>query len=185
MDITGCCHQKHHKDYLEFEGERIPLTITDFYTVQGTVTTILQIVGATTEKLNHIKSEDYIETLTGPLGVASNIDGLKKVAVIGGCVGCAIAYPIAKKLHEQGTGVDSIIGFGNEEFVILRGQFKAVSNRYVLISDDGSAGEKGLVTDALKKLLDSGEKYDEVITIMPLVMIKFVCSLTKEYRACS
>ena len=163
------------------DGERIPLTIADFDREKGTVTIIFQIVGATTEKLNHMEEGDCLETFTGPLGVASHTEGLKKVAVVGGGVGCAIAYPIAKKLHAQGTEVHSIVGFRNNDLVILKGEFEAVSDRYVLMSDDGSAGEKGLVTDALKKLVDAGEKYDEVITIGPLVMMKFVCALTKEY----
>jgi len=164
------------------DGERIPLTIADFDRENGTVTIIFQIVGATTEKLNHMEEGEYLETFTGPLGVASHTEGLKKVAVVGGGVGCAIAYPIAKKLHGEGAKVHSIVGFRNNDLVILRDEFEAVSDRYVLMSDDGSAGEKGLVTDALKKLLDAGEQYDEVIAIGPLVMMKFVCRLTKEYN---
>ena len=162
-------------------GERIPLTIADFDRAQGTVTIIFQIVGATTEKLNNMEEGACLETFTGPLGVASHTDGLKKVAVVGGGVGCAIAYPIAKKLHEQGTTVHSIVGFRNEELVILQNEFKAVSDKYILMTDDGSAGEKGLVTEAIKKLLDAGEQYDELIAIGPLVMMKFICALTKEY----
>jgi ferredoxin--NADP+ reductase len=117
----------------------------------------------------------------GPLGIPSHTEGLKKVAVVGGGVGCAIAYPIAKKLHEQGTEVHAIVGFRNQDLVILQEEFQAASSKYVLMSDDGTAGEKGLVTDALKKLLDAGERYDEVIAIGPLIMMKFVCLLTKEY----
>ncbi|MEA4911234.1 MAG: sulfide/dihydroorotate dehydrogenase-like FAD/NAD-binding protein [Oscillospiraceae bacterium] len=162
-------------------GERIPLTVADYNRETGTVTIIFQIVGATTEKLNHLNEGDSIQDFTGPLGVASHTEGLRKVAVVGGGVGCAIAYPIAKKLHAQGATVHSIVGFRNSDLVILQSEFEAVSDKYVLMSDDGTAGEKGLVTDALKALLDAGEKYDEVIAIGPLIMMKFVCKLTKEY----
>lgn len=163
------------------EGERIPLTVADYNREKGTITIIFQIVGATTEKLNHLNEGDCLHDFVGPLGKPSEVEGLKKVAVIGGGVGCAIAYPIAKELHNQGTEVHSIVGFRNEDLVILKDQFEAVSDRYVLMSDDGSCGKKGLVTDALKELLDSGETYDEVIAIGPLVMMKFVCKLTREY----
>lgn len=163
------------------DGERIPLTIADFNREKGTVTIIFQIVGATTEELNHKKEGDYICDFVGPLGKATQTDGKKKVAVVGGGVGCAIAYPVAKKFHEQGTEVHSIIGFRNKDLVILEDEFKNASSKLVIMSDDGSAGEKGLVTDALKRLIESGEKYDEVITIGPLIMMKFVCNLTKEY----
>jgi len=163
------------------DGERIPLTIADFSRDKGTVTIIFQIVGATTEKLNSMKVGEYLETFTGPLGIETRTDGLKKVAVIGGGVGCAIAYPIAKKLHEQGAEVHSIVGFRNNDLVILRDEFESVSDKYIIMSDDGTAGDKGLVTDALKGLLDAGEQYDEVIAIGPLVMMKFVSRLTKGY----
>jgi len=163
------------------DGERIPLTIADFSRDKGTVTIIFQIVGATTEKLNSMKVGEYLETFTGPLGTETRTDGLKKVAVIGGGVGCAIAYPIAKKLHEQGAEVHSIVGFRNNDLVILRDEFESVSDKYIIMSDDGTAGDKGLVTDALKGLLDAGEQYDEVIAIGPLVMMKFVSRLTKGY----
>lgn len=163
------------------EGERIPLTIADFDRNEGTVTIIFQIVGATTEKLNHKNEGDYISDFVGPLGNATKTEGLKKVAVVGGGVGCAIAYPVAKKLHENGTEVHSIVGFRNRDLVILENEFENASTKLCRMSDDGSWGEKGLVTDALKKLIESGEKYDEVITIGPLIMMKFVCALTKEY----
>ncbi len=163
------------------EGERIPLTIADYSEEKGTVTIIFQIVGATTEKLNHKNEGEFISDFTGPLGKPSEIEGLKKVAVIGGGVGCAIAYPIAKKLHKNGAEVHSIVGFRCKDLVILQNEFEEASDKYVLMSDDGTAGEKGLVTDALKKLIESGEKYDEVIAIGPLIMMKFVCKLTKEY----
>ncbi|MBP3347322.1 MAG: sulfide/dihydroorotate dehydrogenase-like FAD/NAD-binding protein [Clostridia bacterium] len=163
------------------DGERIPLTIADYNREEGTVTIIFQIVGATTEKLNHLNEGDEICDFVGPLGKATVTEGKKKVAVVGGGVGCAIAYPVAKKFFEQGTEVHSIVGFRNKDLVILEDEFKAASSKFVLMSDDGSCGEKGLVTDALKKLIESGEQYDEVITIGPLIMMKFVCKLTKEY----
>jgi len=165
----------------DVNGERIPLTIADFDREKGTVTIIYQIVGATTEKLNHLSVGESLLDFTGPLGTASHTENLKKVAVVGGGVGCAIAYPIAKKLYAQGSTVHSIVGFRSSELVILQNEFENVSDKYILMSDDGTAGEKGLVTDALKALLDAGEKYDEVIAIGPLVMMKFVCALTKEY----
>ena len=155
--------------------------MADYDREKGTVTIIFQIVGATTEKLGHMQAGECLHDFVGPLGRATHTEGLKKVAVVGGGVGCAIAYPVAKKLHAQGCEVHSIVGFRSKELVILEDEFKAASTKFVPMSDDGSFGEKGLVTDALKKLLDSGEEYDEVITIGPLVMMKFVCKLTKEY----
>ena len=163
-------------------GERIPLTIADYDREKGTVTIIFQIVGATTEKLNHLEEGDSLHDFVGPLGIASHTEGLKKVAVIGGGVGSAIAYPIAKKLHAQGAEVHAIVGFRNKDLVILEDEFRAVSDLCKVMTDDGSYGEKGLVTNALKSLLDAGEQYDEVIAIGPLVMMKFVCQLTKEYK---
>lgn len=163
------------------KGERIPLTVADFDREAGTVTIIFQIVGAATQKLNQKKEGEYICDFVGPLGVASHTEGLKKVAVVGGGVGCAIAYPIAKKLHLQGCEVHSVVGFRNKDLVILEDEFKGVSDKLKMMTDDGSYGEKGLVTNALKELIDSGEKYDEVIAIGPLIMMKFVCALTKEY----
>ena len=164
------------------DGERIPLTVADFDRKKGTVTIIFQIVGATTEKLNHKQEGEYIADFVGPLGVASHTDGLKKVAVVGGGVGCAIAYPIAKKLHNLGCEVHSVVGFRNKDLVILEDEFKAVSDVMKMMTDDGSYGEKGLVTNALQSLIESGETYDEVITIGPLIMMKFVCKLTKQYN---
>lgn len=162
-------------------GERIPLTVADFDRDKGTVTIIFQIVGATTEKLNRKNEGDFIQDFVGPLGVPSHTDGLKKVAVVGGGVGCAIAYPIAKKLHNLGCEVHSVVGFRNKDLVILEEEFTAASDKFRVMTDDGSYGEKGLVTDALKQLIESGEKYDEVIAIGPLIMMKFVCALTKRY----
>ena len=163
------------------QGERIPLTVADYDREKGTVTIIYQIVGATTQELNHLEEGDSLADFVGPLGTPSHTEGLKKVAVVGGGVGCAIAYPIAKKLHEQGAEVHSIVGFRNKDLVILQEEFEAVSDLMRIMTDDGSYGEKGLVTDALKALIDSGEQYDEVIAIGPLIMMKFVCKLTKEY----
>lgn len=163
------------------DGERIPLTIADYDRQAGTVTIIFQIVGATTERLNHLNEGDSLCDFVGPLGRATQTEGKKKVAVVGGGVGCAIAYPVAKKFFEQGTEVHAIVGFRTKDLVILEDEFKAASTKFVMMSDDGSCGEKGLVTDALKKLIESGEQYDEVIAIGPLVMMKFVCKLTKEF----
>ena len=163
------------------DGERIPLTVADVDREEGSVTVIFQVVGATTEKLNHLKPGDRLHDFVGPLGRATRTEGLKKVAVVGGGVGCAIAYPVTKKLHEQGCEVHAIVGFRNQDLVILEKEFRQASSRFVPMSDDGSWGEKGLVTDALRKLIESGEQYDEVITIGPLIMMKFVCKLTKEF----
>ena len=164
------------------KGERIPLTVADFDRERGTVTIIFQIVGATTEKLNHLEEGDCLQDFVGPLGRPSETEGLKKVAVIGGGVGCAIAYPVAKKLHQQGAEVHSIVGFRNKDLVILEEEFRAVSSKFVMMTDDGSYGEKGLVTNALEKLIAEGETYDEVIAIGPLVMMKFVTQLTKQHN---
>ena len=163
-------------------GERIPLTVADFDRERGTVTIIFQIVGATTEKLNHLEEGDCLQDFVGPLGRPSETEGLKKVAVVGGGVGCAIAFPVAKKLHQQGTEVHSIVGFRNKDLVILEKEFQDVSDKFVIMTDDGSYGEKGLVTNALEALIAAGEQYDEVIAIGPLVMMKFVVKLTKEHN---
>ncbi len=163
------------------KGERIPLTIADFDREKGLVTIIFQIVGATTNKLNQLQVGDHLADFVGPLGIPSHTEGLKKVAVIGGGVGCAIAYPIAKKLHQQGTTVHAIVGFRNKGLLILEEAFQKASDQLFVVTDDGSYGKKGLVTDQLKELLDQGETYDEVIAIGPLIMMKFVCKLTKEY----
>lgn len=163
------------------KGERIPLTIADYDRERGSVTIIFQIVGAATEQLNQLNEGDYIHDFVGPLGNPSKTEGLKKVAVIGGGVGSAIAYPVAKKLHNQGADVTTIAGFRNKDLVILEDEFRAVSNKLIVMTDDGSYGEKGLVTDALKAEIEAGEKFDEVIAIGPLVMMKFVSKLTKEY----
>ena len=162
-------------------AERIPLTVADYDRAKGTVTIIFQIVGAGTKRLGSLCEGECIHDFAGPLGKATHTDGLKKVAIVGGGVGCAIAYPVAKKLHSLGCEVHSVVGFRNEDLVILEEEFKAASSKFVLMTDDGSKGKKGLVTDALKELIESGEQYDEVITIGPLIMMKFVCALTKQY----
>ncbi len=163
------------------DGERIPLTIADFDRQEGSITIIYQIVGATTRALDALNEGDCLQDFVGPLGTPSHVEGLKKVAVVGGGVGCAIAYPVAKKLHNNGAVVHSIVGFRNKDLVILEKEFTDVSDKLVVKTDDGSYGTKGLVTDALKELIESGEQYDEVIAIGPLVMMKFVAKLTREY----
>ena len=162
-------------------GERIPLTVAGYDREKGTVTIIFQIVGATTEKLNHLNEGECLHDFVGPLGVPTHVDGLKKVCVIGGGVGCAIALPIAEELHAMGAEVTSIIGFRNQDLVILEDEFKACSDHFTMMTDDGSYGEKGNVTAPLKTLLENGERFDEVIAIGPLIMMKFVCLTTKEY----
>ena len=162
-------------------GERIPLTVAGYDREKGTVTIIFQIVGATTEKLTHLNEGECLHDFVGPLGVPTHVDGLKKVCVIGGGVGCAIALPIAEELHAMGAEVTSIIGFRNQDLVILEDEFKACSDHFTLMTDDGSYGEKGNVTAPLKTLLENGERFDEVIAIGPLIMMKFVCLTTKEY----
>ena len=163
-------------------GERIPLTIADYDREKGTITIIFQIVGGSTIQLNYLEEGDYIHDFVGPLGVPTHTEGLKKVAVVGGGVGCAIAYPIAKKLHELGCEVHSIVGFRNKDLVILEDEFRAVSDKLILMTDDGSHGQKGVVTAPLKELIESGENYDEVITIGPLIMMKFVVATTKPFN---
>lgn len=163
-------------------GERIPLTIADYDRVKGTITIIFQIVGKTTMLLNELNEGDSILDFVGPLGKPSHVDGLKKVCVIGGGVGCAIAYPTAKALHENGADVTVITGFRNKDLVILEDEFKQVSSHAYLVSDDGSTGTKGLVTNVLQDLINQGETFDEVIAIGPLIMMKFVCELTKKYN---
>ena len=163
------------------DGERIPLTIAGYDRVKGTITIIFQIVGATTQLLNNKSVGEYIPDFVGPLGKPTHIKGLKKVCVVGGGVGCAIALPVARALQAEGASVTSIIGFRNKDLVILEDEFKAVSNNVYLMTDDGSYGKQGNVCVPLKKLLESGETFDEVITIGPLIMMKFVCATTKDY----
>lgn len=163
-------------------GERIPLTIAGYDREKGTVSIIFQIVGASTYKLNQLNEGDSLFSFVGPLGNPSEVEGFKKVCVVGGGVGCAIALPVAKALHENGTEVTSIVGFRTKDLVILEDEFKACSANFVAMSDDGSYGTKGLVTNALEDLLVKGEKFDEVITIGPLIMMKFVVAVCKKYN---
>ena len=163
------------------DSERVPLTIADFDREAGTVTIIYQIVGGSTMELDAMNEGEALCDFVGPLGVATHTEGLKKVAVVGGGVGCAIAYPVTKKLHELGAEVHAVVGFRNKDLVILEDEFRAASDKLVMMTDDGSHGEKGLVTAALEKLIQDGNEYDEVIAIGPLVMMKFVCAVTKKY----
>ena len=163
------------------DSERVPLTIADFDREKGTVTIIFQIVGGATMELNTLNEGDSLQDFVGPLGQPSETEGLKKVAVVGGGVGWAIAYPIAKKLHHLGCEVHSIVGFRNKDLVILEDEFKAVSSKLCMMTDDGSYGTKGLVTNALEELIKEGNQYDEVIAIGPVIMMKFVAQLTKKY----
>ncbi len=163
------------------EGERIPLTIADFDRERGTVTIIFQEVGMTTKLLGTLEEGDALLDFVGPLGVASHLEGYKKVAVIGGGLGTAIAYPQAKKLHSLGAEVDSIIGFRNKDLIILEDEVRAVSTNTFVTTDDGSNGCKGFVSDILRENIESGANYDLVIAIGPLIMMKVVCDVTKEY----
>ena len=162
-------------------GERIPLTIHDYDPEKGTVSIIAQIVGATTEKMNHLNEGDCLQDFVGPLGKATETAGKKKVCVVGGGVGCAIAYPVLKKFHDDGAEVHAVIGFKNKDLVILEDKFAAASSVLKVCTDDGSYGQKGLVTEALKELIDSGNQYDEIFAIGPMVMMKFVCKTTAPY----
>ena len=163
------------------DGERIPLTVAGYDRDKGTVKIIFQVVGATTLSLSKKEEGEYISDFAGPLGRATETEGLKKVAVIGGGVGCAIALPVAQKLFEQGCEVHSVVGFRNKDLLILEEEFAAVSDKFVVMTDDGSAGKKGLVTEAIKELIESGEKYDEIIAIGPLIMMKFVVATVRPY----
>ena len=163
------------------EGERIPLTVAGVDKARGTVKIIYQIVGATTKKLSKKEAGDYLADFAGPLGVATHLDGLKKVCIVGGGVGCAIAMPVAEALHEMGADVTSIIGFRNKDLLILEEEFRACSNTLRIMTDDGSYGEKGNVTMPLGDMLAAGEKFDMIITIGPLIMMKFVVATAKPY----
>lgn len=163
------------------EGERIPLTIAGYDRNEGTVRIIFQIVGATTAALNRKETGEFISDFVGPLGNATDLKDRKKVCIVGGGVGCAIALPIAQKLYNMGCEVHSIVGFRNRDLVILEEEFSRASAKMTLMTDDGSAGKKGLVTEPLKEALESGENYDEVIAIGPLVMMKFVVATTRPF----
>ncbi len=166
---------------VDAEGERIPLTVAGVDPVKGGVKIIFQVVGGTTEKLAHKEAGDFIQDFVGPLGEPTHLDGLKKVCIVGGGVGCAIAMPIAEALHEMGAEVTSIIGFRNKDLLILEDEFKACSNTLRVMTDDGSYGEHGNVTMPLKEMLEKGEKFDMIITIGPLIMMKFVVATAKPF----
>ena len=163
------------------DGERIPLTVAGYDRQAGTVKIIFQIVGGTTMRLNNKKEGESISDFVGPLGCATKTEGIKKVCIVGGGVGCAIALPVAQRFHELGAEVHSIIGFRNKDLLILEQEFKACSDKLTIMTDDGSYGRQGVVTLPLKEAIDGGEKYDEVITIGPLIMMKFVVATTKPY----
>lgn len=163
------------------DGERIPLTIAGADVTEGTVKIIFQIVGSTTKQLGNKAEGEFLQDFVGPLGIASELDGLKKVCIVGGGVGCAIAMPIAQALHSSGAEVTSIIGFRNKELVILEDEFKQCSDKLYIMTDDGSYKTKGNVTAPLKEMLENGESFDAVITIGPLIMMKFVTEAVKPY----
>lgn len=163
------------------DGERIPLTVAGVNKENGTVKIIFQVVGGTTKKLSYKEAGEYIQDFVGPLGVATHLDGLKKVCIVGGGVGCAIAMPIAEALHKNGAHVTSIIGFRNKNLLILEDEFKACSDTLHVMTDDGSYGKHGNVTVPLKEMLESGEKFDMIITIGPLIMMKFVVATARPY----
>ncbi len=163
-------------------GERIPLTISDYDRKTGEITIVFQEVGKTTIELGGLKKGDFIQDVAGPLGIPTHFGNVKKAAVIGGGLGTAIAYPSAKKLHSSGVEVHSVIGFRNKELIIYEDEMQAVSDKLIVSTDDGSNGNKGFVTDMLKALIEEGNKYDLVIVIGPLVMMKFVCAITKQYN---
>ena len=164
------------------DSERIPLTIAGYDRQAGTVDIIFQIVGDTTIELNSLNVGDEVHDFVGPLGRPTEIAGLKKVCVVGGGVGCAIALPIARKLHEEGCVVHSVIGFRNKDLLILEDDFAACSDELRVMTDDGSYGQKGVVTAALEELIAAGNQYDEVITIGPLIMMKFVVKTCQKYH---
>lgn len=163
------------------DGERIPLTVAGYDREKGTVKIIFQIVGGTTMRLNAKNEGDYLQDFVGPLGCPSKTDGIKKVCVVGGGVGCAIALPVAQRFHELGCEVHSIIGFRNKDLLILEDEFRQCSDKFTVMTDDGSYGRQGVVTAPLKEFIENGENYDEVIAIGPLVMMKFVVATTKPF----
>ncbi len=163
------------------DGERVPFTVANVDKANGTITIIFQVIGATTLQMSALTEGDALHDVVGPLGKEAALQNIKKAAVIGGGSGCAIAYPVAKALHENGAEVHTIMGFRGADLVMMQSEFAKISNRTALMTDDGTAGQKGLVTDALKKWLDDGEEYDEIFAIGPLPMMKFVCKLTEQY----
>ena len=166
---------------VDAEGERIPLTISEYDREKGTISIVVQEVGATTIKLGQLEEGDCLHDFVGPLGIASELEGYKRAAVVGGGLGCAIAYPQAKKLHELGCKVDLIAGFKNTDAIILEDEMRAASTNLYVMTDDGSNGNKGFVTTKLQELLEAGEKYDVVIAIGPMIMMKFVSETTRPF----
>ncbi len=163
------------------EGERIPLTVAGVDPARGAVKIIFQIVGATTELLNHRNEGEYIQDFVGPLGVPTHTEGIKKVCIVGGGVGCAIAMPVAQAFHEKGAEVTSIIGFRSKDLLILEDEFRACSDRLIVMTDDGSYARHGNVTVPLKEMLEAGETFDLIVTIGPLIMMKFVTLTAKPF----
>lgn len=163
------------------KGERVPLTIANYDREVGTITIIFQTIGKSTQRLAELNIGDFIQDFVGPLGKASHFDGVKKACVIGGGVGCAIAYPQAKMLHDMGVEVDVIAGFRNKDIVILEDEMKAVSDNLIITTDNGSYGKKGFVTNALQERIDCGNQYDVVVAIGPIPMMKFICEVTRPY----
>ena len=164
---------------VDSEGERIPLTVAGFDRERGTVKIIFQIVGATTKKLGELNEGDYISDFAGPLGVPTHLEGLREVCIVGGGVGCAIALPIAERLHEMGCKVTSVIGFRNKDLVILEDEFRAASDELFVMTDDGSYAREGNVCVPLNEMFGAGKRFDKVITIGPLIMMKFVVAATR------
>ena len=163
-------------------GERIPLTVAGFDRKKGTVKIIFQVVGASTKQLEMKNKGDYIQDFVGPLGRATEVEGLKKVCVVGGGVGCAIAYPLAEKLFKSGANTTTITGFRNKDLVILENEFKKNSTSHICVTDDGTFGEQGNVCMPLERLLSSGEKFDKIFAIGPIIMMKFVTETAKKYN---
>lgn len=166
---------------IDEQGERIPLTVADYDREKGTITLIVQTVGRSTKMLGAMEAGEYIQDVVGPLGIPTHLEGLKNVCVIGGGVGCAIAYPQAKALHNAGAHVDMIAGFRSKDIVIIEDEMRAVADNLYVMTDDGTYGEQGFVTVKLKELLDAGNKYDAVIAIGPIPMMKFVSATTKPF----
>ena len=164
------------------DGERIPLTVAGTDPSEGTVKVIFQVVGATTEKLNHKQAGESLQDFAGPLGVPTHTEGLRNVCVIGGGAGCAIAMPVAQEFHRLGAKVTSIVGFRNKDLLILEEEFNACSDQLIVMTDDGSYGRHGNVTIPLKEMLDAGERFDMIIAIGPLIMMKFVVSTARPYK---
>ena len=162
-------------------GERVPLTMAGSNKEKGTVTIIFQAVGRSTQLMSQLNEGDYISDVTGPLGKATEMEGLKKVCVVGGGTGNALAYPVAKGMHDAGIHVDMVSGYKTKELIVLEDEFKEAVDNFYILTDDGSYGEKGFTTDKLKALIEAGNEYDEVITVGPPVMMKFVCKVTEPY----